>query len=414
MSLRPDAQMLSEPPVFGKVLVSERVKGQWVASWFVDGRQLSTATVRLVSSQFQLKIPGCGSVPFKVVLQATEVCNRSKGGFRRAKGTGSIALKCEADDARPYPKLHISFHVGMGAQQQPPRSVTHEFTEQSCCCLSEAEKEWDLRMSVDEETSALLVSICISMADVIAPRKTQPRSALERYLDGEASESEDEVSTGPSSAEEPREDGENSWSERQAMHLLLEELLEEPEECLAPPGLEHPDDVVSTSPGAHKKKRCFCQRRSCCTSKHSCGDLWNDFWDAGPSSHREVMATWTDRCQYFDISDEASLAKPSLSQDVITPVEDLLPAESQQPPVTEHAVGQMSNPCAWGVAEVAGWMAAAEKGKFRRYADIFRSNEIDGPTLRSLTKDELKDELEVKELGIRKALLAAIQQLFTA
>mmetsp|Transcript_15053 Transcript_15053/g.28278 ORF Transcript_15053/g.28278 Transcript_15053/m.28278 type:complete len:205 (-) Transcript_15053:194-808(-) len=70
------------------------------------------------------------------------------------------------------------------------------------------------------------------------------------------------------------------------------------------------------------------------------------------------------------------------------------------------------SPDDWGVPEVAEWLGAAESGKFLRYVDVFRQNEIDGRTLRSLTKEDLKEDLQVKELGIRKALLLAIERLF--
>mmetsp|Transcript_54838 Transcript_54838/g.127990 ORF Transcript_54838/g.127990 Transcript_54838/m.127990 type:complete len:605 (+) Transcript_54838:70-1884(+) len=70
------------------------------------------------------------------------------------------------------------------------------------------------------------------------------------------------------------------------------------------------------------------------------------------------------------------------------------------------------SPDDWGVPEVAEWLGAEESGKFLRYVDVFRQNEIDGRTLRSLTKEDLKEDLQVKELGIRKALLLAIERLF--
>jgi len=172
----------SEPPddgprppesdlLFGQVLLSEPATGVWDVHWCVDGRQLYTTTVRLVSSPFQLELPGLGSMPFKVFLHPKEVINSKRGGgFKKAKGKGSIVLKCEAEDARPYPKLQITFRVGRGARLQPVRSeARHDFSEQSCCCLPEAEKEWDFRSFVEENSQALLVSLRIVVADSVRP-----------------------------------------------------------------------------------------------------------------------------------------------------------------------------------------------------------------------------------------------------
>lgn len=132
--------------------------------WSVDSRQLYNTTVRLVSSSFTLDLPNVGTVPFKAFLHPKVVINNKRGGgFKKAKGKGSVVLKCEAEDASGCPKIHVAFRVGRA--KVPPRIVEeHDFTEQSCCCLPDPQQEWDFRSLVDEATGALLVSMRVEVA----------------------------------------------------------------------------------------------------------------------------------------------------------------------------------------------------------------------------------------------------------
>ncbi|CAE7624309.1 Ttll1, partial [Symbiodinium necroappetens] len=157
----------------GQLVCEEPARGIWDVHWSADSRQLYTTTVRLVSGIFMLQVKG-SSLPFKVFLHPKVVINNKRGGgFKKAKGKGSIVLKCEAEDVKRYPKLDISFRVGRGSRLQPPRSVeAHDFGEQSCCCLPEAQQEWDFRSLVDESGS-LLVSLRIA-ADPAKVGKIRP------------------------------------------------------------------------------------------------------------------------------------------------------------------------------------------------------------------------------------------------
>jgi len=148
----------------------------------------------------------------------------------------------------------------------------------------------------------------------------------------------------------------------------------------------------------HFFKTGFCGRGLFCTYAHCDEELRA----VGSQDRSDAL---TGSCQVFDISDPVS---PEQATD-FAPARG--PADRRVEDVPKEVRLSVS-PSDWGVAEVAEWMAVAENGKFLRYAEVFRQNEIDGRSLRSLTKEELKEELEVKELGIRKALLSSIQQLF--
>mmetsp|Transcript_36948 Transcript_36948/g.68874 ORF Transcript_36948/g.68874 Transcript_36948/m.68874 type:complete len:380 (+) Transcript_36948:48-1187(+) len=73
------------------------------------------------------------------------------------------------------------------------------------------------------------------------------------------------------------------------------------------------------------------------------------------------------------------------------------------------------SPTDWSEDEVAEWLAGLARGSdWSRYIASFRANAIDGFSLRSLTREELKDDLGIQELGPRKVILSAIQTLFAA
>ncbi|CAJ1397918.1 unnamed protein product [Effrenium voratum] len=67
-------------------------------------------------------------------------------------------------------------------------------------------------------------------------------------------------------------------------------------------------------------------------------------------------------------------------------------------------------PLDWTCDRVAGWLDSLDGCS--RYIRQFQENLIDGRTLSSLTLEELKGDLGVKELGPRKVIHRAIQQLF--
>ncbi|CAJ1397888.1 unnamed protein product [Effrenium voratum] len=70
-------------------------------------------------------------------------------------------------------------------------------------------------------------------------------------------------------------------------------------------------------------------------------------------------------------------------------------------PISTAASSVDTPPLEWTCDHVAGWLDSL--GGCSRYIRQFQENLIDGRTLSSLTLEELKDDLGVKELGPRKA-----------
>eukprot|EP00931_Biecheleriopsis_adriatica_P056772 TRINITY_DN33667_c0_g1_i2.p1 TRINITY_DN33667_c0_g1~~TRINITY_DN33667_c0_g1_i2.p1 ORF type:complete len:377 (-),score=90.45 TRINITY_DN33667_c0_g1_i2:54-1184(-) len=164
----PPVDGLSAPPADGELQIGQLVcqvlaNGAYDVHWLADARQLHTTTVRLVSSSFMLNFGAHCSKAFKVFLHPKVVINNKRGGgFKKAKGKGSIVLKCEAENMEGVPPLRVTFRVGRGSRMQQPRRVEqHNFAEQSCCSLPEAQQEWDFRSLVDEAFGSLTVSLRI-------------------------------------------------------------------------------------------------------------------------------------------------------------------------------------------------------------------------------------------------------------
>lgn len=66
------------------------------------------------------------------------------------------------------------------------------------------------------------------------------------------------------------------------------------------------------------------------------------------------------------------------------------------------------NPSKWGVEDVSKWLGENE---FQTLIPIFKENEIDGEILLNLNEEKLKNELQIKALGIREKLMKKIKTL---
>ena len=70
------------------------------------------------------------------------------------------------------------------------------------------------------------------------------------------------------------------------------------------------------------------------------------------------------------------------------------------------------NAMSWTVDDVQAWLL--QQGPSVAISEVmesFKQNEVDGATLLELTSSDLQDELRIKSLGVRKALLKSVHQL---
>lgn len=78
----------------------------------------------------------------------------------------------------------------------------------------------------------------------------------------------------------------------------------------------------------------------------------------------------------------------------------------------QHLKMSRVNAMSWTVDDVQAWLL--QQGPSVAISEVmesFKQNEVDGATLLELTSSDLQDELRIKSLGVRKALLKSVHQL---
>eukprot|EP00811_Abedinium_folium_P006272 NODE_15773_length_1031_cov_4.138274.p1 GENE.NODE_15773_length_1031_cov_4.138274~~NODE_15773_length_1031_cov_4.138274.p1 ORF type:complete len:249 (+),score=45.53 NODE_15773_length_1031_cov_4.138274:128-874(+) len=120
--------------------------------WAIDCRKLESQDKQAVSPSFVVDFPGLGPKSFKLTVYPKPVSNQRRGaGFKKAKGRGMVALKCEEELHPSVPVLRFRISVGSGDKLQPPRGpVAHDFSKQNCGGLPRDEEEWIFSSSVED------------------------------------------------------------------------------------------------------------------------------------------------------------------------------------------------------------------------------------------------------------------------
>merc|ERR1712048_1490430 len=116
-----------------------------VVDWPVGANKFMGTDRQIVSPSFVI-YPG---VTCRLMIQPSFVGERKgQGGFKKAKGKGSIQLKCESNTSIDVPHLSFSLTIGTNGSWQPPRGpVNLSFANSSVCSLPRDE-EWDFRSAV--------------------------------------------------------------------------------------------------------------------------------------------------------------------------------------------------------------------------------------------------------------------------
>jgi len=134
-------------------------------AWVLDAKKLFSKDRCFVSPAFELPL-GC-QVPFKVLLQAKKK-SQARGGenFCRARGIGSVHLKCEAASEEVPPCAALTFTIAVG--KEPPRGpVRHDFSHGSVAGLPPdglKPQYWNLRSSVDDPSQSLTIYLEVECA----------------------------------------------------------------------------------------------------------------------------------------------------------------------------------------------------------------------------------------------------------
>lgn len=119
--------------------------------WVIDARKLRGSDKQIVSSCFELGSEGS----FRLLIKP-KVYGERKGqaSFQRAKGRGSIELKC--DTATGAGKLRVQIFIGDVELSAP---VTHDFGEKSTVSLITEDADFNLASAVDKESSSLIIRL---------------------------------------------------------------------------------------------------------------------------------------------------------------------------------------------------------------------------------------------------------------
>lgn len=150
------SQPLEKVPL---TLVSELSEdGRLRFRWTVDGKKLRGKDRVTVSPQFQ--VPLGKDTPFRMMI-VPKAMGDSKGGgsFRKAKGKGSVQLKCEAelhDEATSSLSFQVAIGDGRSEQAKQCAPCTHNFAQNGVCACKD---EWEFRKVVDESTQAFVVCL---------------------------------------------------------------------------------------------------------------------------------------------------------------------------------------------------------------------------------------------------------------
>merc|ERR1719264_718397 len=139
--------------------------------WVLDARKLSGSNREAVSPIFEL-VFATGLVQFKMILRSAVVdALRGGGSFKRAKGRGSVEVRClehldDADDQLVRFRLAVGAMHRWGEEARGP--VAHRFSQRTFCSLPEEIREWDFCRHVDRETHTF--DVCLEILDGVVAR----------------------------------------------------------------------------------------------------------------------------------------------------------------------------------------------------------------------------------------------------
>jgi hypothetical protein len=142
--------------------------------WTVDARKLRGGDKQAVSQAFPISWGGL-QVNFKLMIYP-KMMHDQRGGssFKKAKGKGTITLKCEAELPQGTPPLKFRFAIAQGLNahksEDPDQDdlvglqdyrgpVRHNFADGAMCGLPKDLEEWDFNAVVDHDSQTFLVCL---------------------------------------------------------------------------------------------------------------------------------------------------------------------------------------------------------------------------------------------------------------
>ena len=133
-----------------------------LVKWYVDAAKFESNSERLLSPEFQLHFPGQAEpFTFRMVILATQTGGKNGAGFKKAKGRGSIELKCSSTVPSGVDSVTAFVTIGEGARKQfCAKPIEHNFADKTCCQLRNGEEaDWDFRQSISRDTKNCEISV---------------------------------------------------------------------------------------------------------------------------------------------------------------------------------------------------------------------------------------------------------------
>lgn len=152
------AEFPSTSMKFGVQLI--RSNTATLVKWTVDAKKMRSTDRVVVSPLFMLLLSG-QPMPFRMMLVPAAVCRRRGGHcFKRARGRGSVQLKCEASDIREDVNTNIQFTlcVGEGPLRGP---VEHDLRHAMLCGLPRDQADWNFGEAEDVASHTFTVRLTV-------------------------------------------------------------------------------------------------------------------------------------------------------------------------------------------------------------------------------------------------------------
>ena len=137
-----------------------------LVKWYVDATKFDSNSERLLSPEFALHFPGQAEpFTFRMVILATQTGGKHGAGFKKAKGRGSIELKCSSAVPSGVNSVTALVTIGEGARKQIGAKPTeHNFGDKTCCQLPNGEEaDWDFKQSVSRDAKCFEIAVEIHL-----------------------------------------------------------------------------------------------------------------------------------------------------------------------------------------------------------------------------------------------------------
>ena len=134
-SPKPTSPSVSPRP--GTLEATHLDENRQLVKWYVDAAKFESNSERLLSPEFQLHFPGQAEpFTFRMVILATQTGGKHGAGFKKAKGRGSIELKCSSSVPSGVDSVTAFVTIGEGARKQfCAKPIEHHFGDKTCCQL---------------------------------------------------------------------------------------------------------------------------------------------------------------------------------------------------------------------------------------------------------------------------------------